>query len=152
MLLHQSVEKGFTCSVALIILVQLVQSSLVLCLNLPTPARYYLKLGSRYHQVRTQYGNASLIPHMGPHHVPLSADNWLLWEEVKLARILPYDEKTGTWLAMESMTTPRYKALVASLQDKVMMVVGVTTYPVVILCIGSSQAHDLRESVFLVSI
>ena len=48
--------------------------------------------------------------------------------EVKLARILQQlsltMEKTGTWLAMESMTTPQYKALVASLQDKVMMVVG----------------------------
>ena len=38
--------------------------------------------------------------------------------------VITYDEKTGTWLAMEAMTTPRYKALVASLQDKAMIVAG----------------------------
>lgn len=38
--------------------------------------------------------------------------------------VVTYDEKTDTWQAMEAMRTPRYKALVASLQDKAMMVVG----------------------------
>jgi len=38
--------------------------------------------------------------------------------------VVTYDEKTDTWLTMEAMGTPRYKALVASLQDKAMMVVG----------------------------
>ena len=35
-----------------------------------------------------------------------------------------YDESTDSWLAMEAMKTPRYRALVASLHDNTMLVIG----------------------------
>ena len=38
--------------------------------------------------------------------------------------ISAYDETTNSWLDVDSMTVPRYRALVASLPDNMMMVVG----------------------------
>ena len=43
--------------------------------------------------------------------------------------IITYNDSTNSWIPMDAMTTPRYRALVASLHDNTMMVVGGGKWP-----------------------